>query len=59
MPRIYTVQQVAEYLQISDEAVYRLVRAGVLKAFRPTKKDWRITESAIEEYINNQIGECK
>lgn len=47
---ILTPQEAAEALRIGQEAVYKLLGSGKLKAFR-NGRVWRIPKSALKEYI--------
>jgi len=55
MNQIYTPPQAAERLQISENKVYRLCRSGELRASKVGKL-WRITETAIEEFLTPAVG---
>lgn len=47
----YTVQQVAEKLQLKDITVQRMLRNGQLKGFKINNRIWRIPKSEFEEYV--------
>ena len=49
---ILTVSQVAEYLQISEKTVRRLIANGGLTASKVGGRSWRIKETDIEQYLN-------
>lgn len=54
--KLYTVQEVAEILQVHERTVFRYMEAGnknQLKAFK-VGRAWRIKESELNRYINNQ-----
>ena len=47
---IMTIQQAAEYLQVCDKTVRRLISKKELSASK-IGKSWRIKKSDIEEYL--------
>jgi excisionase family DNA binding protein len=49
---IMTVEQVADYLQISKKSVYQLVRKGELPACKVTNK-WRFNRTAVQQWISS------
>ena len=49
---ILTVSQVAEYLQLSEKTVRRLIANGELTASKVGGRSWRIKEIDIEQYFN-------
>lgn len=51
-PRFLTVAEVAYMTRLSKATVYRLVRAGRIRAVR-FGRSYRVTEAAVDEYINN------
>ena len=54
MNGILTTKQVAERLQVGNEAVKRYLRSGLLKGFKPggDKTGWRILERDLEDFID-------
>ena len=48
-----TIEQVMEYFQIGKSKVYRLIKAGVLKAYKIGNKGTRITIESIDELRNS------
>lgn len=52
---IYTTQQAAELLGISQRRVQAAVKSGVLQA-RKVGRDWQITGKAIEAYRVEHLG---
>lgn len=50
-PRFMTVAEVAYMTRLSKATVYRLVRAGRIKAVR-FGRSYRVTEAAVDEYID-------
>ena len=51
MEKIYSLVQVAEYLQASRITLYNYIKSGKLKAFK-VGGNWRATESDLEAFIN-------
>jgi len=52
----FTLKQVADMLQVDPITIYRLVRGGMLPAFR-IGRQYRITEADLKRYIEeNRIG---
>ena len=49
-PDVFTKESLAEYLQISQGMIDKLVRQGKLKLFKVGTK-CRYTKKAVEEYI--------
>ncbi|WP_205855179.1 helix-turn-helix domain-containing protein [Pirellula sp. SH-Sr6A] len=55
LPDVLTPKQVAEYLQISHDAVRALLRSGRLRGVNAGAKQskyWRITKEAIREFTS-------
>ena len=50
---ILTVEQAAEALKVSAQAIYQLCRSGRIKNFK-NGKVWRIPKSALNEYVIQQ-----
>jgi excisionase family DNA binding protein len=50
MPRLLTIQEVADILRIHARTAYRLVKDGTLAAIR-VGTQWRVTEDALHEYV--------
>lgn len=50
LPDVLTVQQLSEFLQVSDQTVKRAIKAGKLEAFK-VGKDWRIEREAVMKWI--------
>ena len=51
--RCLTVAQVADVLQISQSAAYRLVRSGALPSIRVGKAGRRVTNKQLDQFIND------
>lgn len=52
--KLLTVQIVARRLGVSDEHVRNLIKDGCLKAIRPGKKQYKISEAAYEAFLWNR-----
>jgi putative molybdopterin biosynthesis protein len=48
--KFYTVEEVAEYLRVSEVTVRKLIEAGELKATR-VGRQYRISQEALDDYI--------
>lgn len=49
-PEIMTINQVAEYFQISEMTTYKLVQDGSIPAFK-IGRHWRIKRDDLDEFI--------
>lgn len=54
---IFTVAQTAEYLQVCDKTVRRLIMERHLVASRVGMRSWRIKKSDIDEYLISNTNE--
>ena len=52
---VLTIRQVAEFLQVSTDMVYRLAASGELQG-RKIGRIWRFTRTAIENYLSQDVG---
>lgn len=52
--RMFTVQQVAQQLQVSDRTVRNWVERGELRVFRIGKRGYRIAEFDLIEFIERR-----
>lgn len=52
MLKIYTVQEVCEYLQVSRNTVYELINQGKLKC-KKVGRAYKITENALDDFVNS------
>lgn len=52
-PRVYTPEEVAEILQITEYTVLKWLRQGKLKGFRAGRL-WRISEDHLNEFMNGR-----
>ena len=50
LPDVVTPKQLAEFLQVSDQTIKRVIKAGKLKAFK-VGKDWRIEKEAVNQWL--------
>lgn len=48
---LFTVSQAANYLQLSEKTVRRLIKNHQLTASKVGDRSWRIKTSEIEEYL--------
>ena len=55
-PRVYTVEQVAEMLQLHPRTVNRMLERGELRGVRAGRL-WRIPTEAVEEYLRGETRE--
>ena len=49
-PKVYTIEQVAEILQVNPRTVNRLLERGELKG-RRVGRLWRIPQEALDAYL--------
>lgn len=54
MPDLLTTKQLAEYLQISERSVYRLLERGEIPAVK-VGAQWRFRQSAVDEWLDLQL----
>lgn len=52
---ILTPEEVADYLYIGMNGVYKLLESGKLKAFR-IGRNWKIPKASLDEYILSESG---
>lgn len=52
MERLYTVEELSEYLKLLPIVIRRKLVSGEIKGFK-IGKEWRIKESALQEFIEN------
>lgn len=50
MQKLYTLQEIAEILKVSEKSVYRYIKSGKLKASKIGQ--WRIKEEDLNKFIN-------
>jgi excisionase family DNA binding protein len=54
MSDLMTVEQVAEYLQVSTKWVYTEVKEGTLPGMKLGDRMWRFKKSALEAWLEQQ-----
>lgn len=52
LPKIYTLKEVEQILDVSQRTLYRWIDSGSLKAFK-AGRTWRVSEEALQEFIEN------
>jgi excisionase family DNA binding protein len=52
-PAILTKQQAAVYVQATPRFLERMVKAGRLRALKPTGKLWRVRLSDLEKFLES------
>lgn len=57
MEQVYTVDQVKSILNTSESMVLKLLRSGELKGFRLGTKNWRVSESSLEQFLRDKEKE--
>jgi len=50
---LLTITQTAEYLQLSDKTVRRLIKDDKLAAYKVGERVWRVKESDIVKYLSD------
>lgn len=53
----YTPPQVAMILGVGEGTVRREIRRGLLDAWKPGSKDWRVTRRALSAYVERKEEE--
>ena len=56
---LLTISQTADYLQLSDKTVRRLINDRKLAAYKVGERVWRVKESDIVEYLKDRSNEKK
>ena len=56
-PRLLTPNEVAEQLRVSSMTVYRLIKAGDLRAAR-IGKSFRIREDDVDSYLQSRFSDA-
>ena len=46
---VYTLEELAEILQVTRRTIYNWIKGGKLKAFK-VGKSWRVTREALNEF---------
>ena len=58
MTEVMTLREVASFLKVHPNTIYRLARSGKLPAFK-MGTDWRFHRVAIEQWVRNRETEAK
>ena len=53
MDKILTIEQLAEYLQVSTKTVYRMVKNGEVPCIRVSGQ-WRFREERIQQWLRSK-----
>ena len=53
---VYTVEEVAKILRVSEATVRRLIKAGELEAF-PVGTQYRIKQEALDKYMSRKASQ--
>ena len=48
-----TVKQAAEQCQLSQKAIRRAIKSGLIKAYKISERNTRITQQALDEFKNS------
>ena len=56
LPRTYTIEQVAEILQVNERVVYNLVHTGELRAIR-VGRQFRIPQEVLDAFMRGERPE--
>ena len=59
VPKMLTVSEVCEYLRVSRTTLYRLFKDRNIKAFRVSKRDWRVAVDELGAWVERESGETK
>jgi len=51
--RLYTAEEVAEYLKIDLRVVRRKAARGLLVGYKLGGKNWRFSESQVKKFLND------
>ena len=53
--KLYTLQEVADYLKVSRQTVYNYVSAKRLKAHKLAgQREYRVTEKALQDFLQGR-----
>lgn len=53
--KVYTIKEAAEYLRVTERAMYDFIKDGRLKAAK-VGRVWRIRQSWIYDFLEKQIS---
>jgi excisionase family DNA binding protein len=58
MPKLMTVEELAQYLRFTKKTIYRLLKQGSIPAVRIGNK-WRFDEAAIDKWLHHNMEEAR
>ena len=53
---VYTLEELAELLQVTRRSLYNWIKSGKLKAFK-AGREWRVTGEAVDEFTTHGTEE--
>lgn len=53
--KYYTIKEVCDILHKCDRTIYAYIRSGQLKAVKPGKKKFLVSETALNDFINSGV----
>lgn len=53
MEKWLTLEQIAEYLQMSTSSIYKMAQAGKIPAYK-VGRQWRFRKKEIDRWVKNQ-----
>jgi excisionase family DNA binding protein len=56
MDKWLTLEQIAEYLQMSTSSIYKMAQAGKIPAYK-VGRQWRFRKKEIDRWVKNQRRE--
>lgn len=56
--KLYTLQEVADYLRVTRQTIYNYVTAKKLKAFK-AGREYRVTEEELQAFIKSNYNTNK
>jgi len=54
MERLMTIKELAEYLQLEEHTIYKMVRKGEIPAYKIAGQ-WRFKREMIEEWLDQKL----
>lgn len=55
---VMTIEEVAEYLKVHSQTVYKMVREGQIKAVK-VGRGWRVHKETLDNYLKGGQGNDK
>ncbi len=55
MEKLYTTEEVANYLGLTRRTIYTYIEQGKLRA-KKVGREYRITQSSLDAFLNNESG---